>query len=91
MSARTLQRRLSEEGTSYRKLLDTLRRDLSIHHLREKENSLAEIAYLCGLSDPATFTRAVRRWTGTTPLQFRRSCAASPDTDAAEPGPAERG
>ncbi len=72
MSARTLQRRLANEGTSFNAMLDSLRRDLSLHHLEKVDAALAEIAYVAGVSDSSAFSRAVRRWTGKTPLEYRR-------------------
>lgn len=72
MSARTLQRRLAHEGTSFNAMLDSLRRDLSLHHLEQVDTALAEIAYVAGFSDSSAFSRAVRRWTGKTPLEYRR-------------------
>lgn len=78
VSARTLQRRLAEEGTSYQELLDSLREELCLQHLANPEIALSEIAYLAGFSDTSAFTRAVRRWTGQSPLAYRRSrCEAS--------------
>jgi AraC-like DNA-binding protein len=73
LSARTLQRKLNEEGTSHQELLDELRRDLSRNYLLEPNMSVAEAAFLLGFSDPSAFHRAFRRWTGMTPKQFQRS------------------
>lgn len=74
-SPRTLQRRLEEEGKSFRAVLDSLRRELCLQHLEEPDTALAEIAYVAGFSDSSALTRAVRRWTGQTPLEYRRSHA----------------
>ena len=73
MSRRTLQRRLDEEGTSYKATLDSLRRELCLQYLERPEIALAEIAHIGGFSDTSALTRAVRRWTGQTPLEYRRS------------------
>lgn len=78
MSARTLQRRLAAEGTSFQDVLDSLRRELSLHHLEKVDTALAEIAYVAGFSDTSAFSRAVRRWTGQTPLEYRRSRSGGP-------------
>jgi AraC-like DNA-binding protein len=72
MSARTLQRKLREEGTSHQELLEEMRRDLSERYLRELRMAICEVAYLLGFSEPSAFHRAFRRWTGTTPARFRR-------------------
>jgi AraC-like DNA-binding protein len=71
MSPRTLRRRLSSEGLSYSALLDQVRRDLAEQHLRDRRLALGEIAYALGYSEPATFHRAFRRWTGMTPAAYR--------------------
>lgn len=73
VSERTLHRRLRHEGTSFRKILDTVRADVAASLLQEPSIGTAEIAYLLGYSDPAAFHRAFRRWTGQTPLTFRQS------------------
>jgi AraC-like DNA-binding protein len=75
MSLRSMQRKLREEGTSFNELLDTTRRELAIHYVRETHRPLGEIAYLLGFSEPANFTRAFRRWTEVAPLEFRRKAA----------------
>ena len=68
-STSTLQRRLRQEGTSYQALLDETRRELALDYLRDGKHSIADIAFLLGFSDQSNFTRAFRRWTGTTPRQ----------------------
>jgi AraC-like DNA-binding protein len=75
MSARTLQRKLREEGTSHQELLEEMRRDLSERYLREPRMAICEVAYLLGFSEPSAFHRAFRRWTGTTPARFRQTYA----------------
>jgi AraC-like DNA-binding protein len=73
MSARTMQRRLAGEGHSYHEILDHLRQELCLEHLEAGDTTLAEIAYLAGFSDASAFSRAVSRWTGQSPLEYRRS------------------
>jgi AraC-like DNA-binding protein len=75
MSERTLQRRLSSEGTSLQALLDDLRRDLSLRHLAESSESIAEIAFVLGFSEVSAFHRAFKRWTGSTPGAYRQAHA----------------
>ena len=79
MSERTLHRRLHAENTSFRRLLDALRGELSSDLLREPRIGIAEIAFLLGYSEPAAFYRSFRRWTGQTPLAFRRASPTSAD------------
>jgi AraC-like DNA-binding protein len=67
MSARSLQRTLRAEGTSYQVLLDNVRRELAVRHLAVRGTSAAEVAFLTGFSEPSAFSRAFRRWTGLTP------------------------
>jgi AraC-like DNA-binding protein len=72
VSSRTLQRRLTEEGTGFAERVDDSRRRATLKWLRCPDVSLAEVAYLVGFKEQASLTRAVRRWTGKTPGQVRR-------------------
>jgi AraC-like DNA-binding protein len=67
MSRPTLYRKLKAEGTTFEKLLDELRHKMALHYLNGKKVSVNETAYLVGFSDPSAFSRAFRRWTGTSP------------------------
>jgi AraC-like DNA-binding protein len=71
MSARTLRRRLTEHDLTLARLVEQLRRELAERYLAEGTFPLGRITYLLGYGDPATFTRAFRRWTGTTPTRWR--------------------
>jgi len=62
VSDRTLQRRLSDEGTSFAALLDAARCELAEVWLREGRLTRTEIAYLLGFSHPSSLSRALRRW-----------------------------
>lgn len=77
LSKRSFFRRLQEQGTSYQRLVDEIRRDLTLHHLREGRLSLSEIAFLLGYSEVSTFHRAFRRWTGQSPAEYRRGLTAT--------------
>ncbi len=72
ISRQTLFRRLRAEGLTFEKVLDELRRTLALHYLRGRKVSVNETAYLVGFSDPATFSRAFKRWTGESPRLLRR-------------------
>jgi AraC-like DNA-binding protein len=72
MSVRTLSRRLDDEGTSFRQLLDSVREELAFAHLRNLAMGIAEIAFLLGYSESSAFHRWFKRRTGRTPLEFRR-------------------
>jgi AraC-like DNA-binding protein len=70
MSVRTLQRRLHHWGHSFKGIVDDTRREVAIKRLTAGGTSVTETAFLLGYSDLAHFTRAFRRWTGTTPREF---------------------
>lgn len=69
VSPRTLQRRLSAEGTSFAELVDAIRRETAIAHLARRTPT-GEIAALVGYADVTAFHHAFRRWTGSSPAQF---------------------
>ncbi|NNL94293.1 MAG: AraC family transcriptional regulator [Xanthomonadales bacterium] len=71
VSVRTLRRRLSEENSSFRQLLEEVRFQLSKEYLMGSNLPLAEIAELLGFSEPGNFSHAFRRWSGQSPRQFR--------------------
>lgn len=71
MSPRTLHRRLEDEGTSFRQVLNEVRRELAARHLIERRLAIGEIAFLLGFSEPSAFHRAFKRWTGHAPLAYR--------------------
>ena len=72
MGPRTLQRRLREQGVDFKWLVDDTRRRFSLNYLRERKHTLSEIACLLGYSEVSAFNRAFRRWTGSTPSDYRR-------------------
>ena len=71
MSARTLARRLADEKASYGGVLDDLRRDLALRHLKDGDLSLNQIAWLLGYSEVTSFNHAFKRWTGGSPKSAR--------------------
>ena len=70
-SPRTLQRRLSERGTSFSRVLDELRRELSDELLGDRKLAVTEVSFLLGYSEPSAFQRAARRWRGVSPRRSR--------------------
>ncbi len=72
MSARTLQRRLRDEGTTFAMVLTEFRQDMARPLLREGRLAVSEVAFLLGYEDPSSFQRAFRRWSGYSPRAFRR-------------------
>lgn len=77
IASRTLQRKLKEAGTSHQELLDEMRHELSIHYLQERQMAVCEVAFLLGFSETSAFHRAFKRWTGSTPGEFRRTLSES--------------
>jgi len=72
IATRTLRRRLKEEDTSFRKLLDELRTQVAIKYLRDTDLTVEDIAQALDFSEAANFRHAFRRWTDGAPHQFRR-------------------
>jgi AraC-like DNA-binding protein len=78
MASWTLRRKLKEEDTSFQELLDEMRRDLALAYMKDVSLSLGEIAYILGFSTPGAFQRAFKRWTTTTPGEYRRGLRGAP-------------
>ncbi|WP_437679161.1 AraC family transcriptional regulator ligand-binding domain-containing protein [Sorangium sp. So ce131] len=72
MSTRSLQRALKELGTSFTAQLDEVRRTRALELVRRRDVTLQEIAFLLGYGEPRHFYRSFRRWTGSTPGEYRR-------------------
>jgi AraC-like DNA-binding protein len=70
-SVRTLQRRLDAEGTSFSALLDDVRRSQALERLAEGNQSVGAVSAQLSYTRQASFTRAVRRWTGSSPSHLR--------------------
>jgi AraC-like DNA-binding protein len=73
MGAQTLRRRLKAEGTSYPMIKDETRRDLAIEYLLKSNYSITDIANALGFSEPRSFTRAFKHWTGVSPSKYIRA------------------
>lgn len=71
VSTRTLQRRLTEQGITFQRLLEDARRELARHYLLHSSLELNETAYLLGYEDANSFFRAFHHWEGTSPGQWR--------------------
>jgi AraC-like DNA-binding protein len=72
MSTRTLSRRLSEKGTTYRQLVQDTQQKISSELLRNTTETVSEIAFQAGFSEQSAFNRAFKRWTGQSPLEYRK-------------------
>ncbi len=76
MSVRSLRRRLSEEGVSYRALVQARLEEAAIQALQTPGRSVQEAAFATGFSDCTAFHRAFKHWTGVTPAAFQRRSAS---------------
>ena len=70
MSDRSLQRRLAEKGTSFAKMADDELHQRALHQMTEPGARASDVAYALGFSEASAFTRAFRRWTGTSPTEY---------------------
>lgn len=72
MSPPTVRTRLKEDGTSYQKIKDRIRRDIVIDLLANSDLSIADIAADVRFTEPAALTRAFKKWTGLSPQEYRK-------------------
>lgn len=77
MTPRTLQRRLKVHGVRYSELLDSMREGAAKGYLGDRQISITEAAYLLGFSEQSAFSRAFKRWTGMSPIDYRRQGLAA--------------
>jgi AraC-like DNA-binding protein len=77
LSRQSLFRRLRAEGVTFEEVLDGLRHKLAFRYLNGDELSVKETAFRLGFSEPASFSRAFKRWTGTSPATVRRKRQSS--------------
>jgi AraC-like DNA-binding protein len=78
LSARTLQRRLTDAGITFQQLVEETRRELARHYLKQSAVELNETAFLLGFEDANSFFRAFQGWEGASPGEWRtRHCAAA--------------
>jgi len=68
---RTLQRKLSEEGTSFESIKDEVRKQLALEYLRGTRMPLGQISLMLGYPAQSSLSRACRQWFGATPLELR--------------------
>jgi AraC-like DNA-binding protein len=72
-SIRNLNRKLSNEGTSFKTLMMEIRRELAEQYISDSTLTLTEISFLLGFSEVSSFSRAYRRWEGQSPSAARKS------------------
>ena len=73
ISIRSLQRKLQQNGTTFRKVLDSTREDLAKQYVEDLNVDLTETAFLLGFSEHSAFSRAFKRWTGLSPKEIRKA------------------
>jgi AraC-like DNA-binding protein len=71
MSERTLQRRITEEGMTFRQLLNDTRKELIREYLSDDSVEITDAAFLVGFENTNSFYRAFRSWEGKTPAEWR--------------------
>jgi AraC-like DNA-binding protein len=81
LGTRSLQRRLSESGTTFQALLEEVRREMAHRHLQQPNLEFNEVAFLLGYEDTNSFFRAFQGWEGKTPSEWRSGILSGPDQD----------
>jgi AraC-like DNA-binding protein len=74
--SRTLHRRLKSHGTNFQEIADSCRYSIARHMLQTSDASMVQIAEMLDYADPRAFSRAFKRWSGTTPSRWRRALAS---------------
>jgi AraC-like DNA-binding protein len=70
VSPRQLQRKLKEEGLTFQQITESVRLELALGMLRNRNLSINAIAYRLGYAEPSVFRRAFKKWTGSTPKEY---------------------
>jgi len=83
MSERTLQRRITDEATTFRALLSDARRELSQQLLADPAIHIDEVTYLLGYHDTTSFYRAFKDWAGVSPGEWRSGIRTGSETSEA--------
>ena len=73
VTTRNLQLKLKDEDTSFRILLDEVRKEIAISYLKDMNDSICQIALLLGFADQSAFHHAFKRWTGKSPGVYRKN------------------
>ena len=73
INSRKLQRSLQEKSTTFSTLLTDTRMDIAKGYIQDKHMDLTEIAFLLGFAELSTFSRSFKRWTGKSPMQYRKA------------------
>ncbi len=71
VSVRSLQRKLKEEGVKYQEVTEEVRKSLALNYLSSGSYNVKEVSHILGYNEISAFTRAFKRWTGTTPVSYQ--------------------
>lgn len=74
---RTLSRRLRAQGTTFQRVLDSVRFEVACKLLADADRPMSEVSARLGYGEPSTFGRAFRRWSGTSPVRWRELSSGS--------------
>lgn len=72
LSVRTVQRKLGNEGKTYKEIIESLRKEFALQYLQQNELTINEIAYLLDYAEASTFIRSFKRWYNQTPGDYRK-------------------
>ncbi|VAW53673.1 Transcriptional regulator, AraC family [hydrothermal vent metagenome] len=73
LSERSMQRRLKEHQTTFRFLLENVREMVAKQYIKNPTNRMSDIAFLLGFSEQSAFSRAFKKWTGQSPVEYRNT------------------
>ncbi|NSL89840.1 AraC family transcriptional regulator [Chitinophaga sp. Mgbs1] len=71
LSPRSLQRKLQEEGVKYQDIADSVRKSLALYYISSGNYAMKDISYMLGYNELSAFTRAFKRWTGSSPAGYQ--------------------
>jgi AraC-like DNA-binding protein len=77
VSERTMHRKMADEGTTFRVVLDRFRHETAVTLLNARRHTIADVAFLLGYSELSAFYRAFRRWTGRSPASLREESSSA--------------
>jgi len=73
LSERSLQRRLQEHQTTFRLILESVREMVAKQYIKNPMNRMSDITFLLGFSEQSAFSRAFKKWTGKSPVEYRKA------------------
>jgi AraC-like DNA-binding protein len=73
LSERSLQRRLQESQTTFRLILENVREMVAKQYIKNPMNRMSDITFLLGFSEQSAFSRAFKKWTGKSPVEYRNA------------------